>query len=116
MKITAYANQLPFKFEVDNDNIEYFRRDNISYSSESEMSVELENSTEKQEANLELPSTSGCSINQQMRLPIPNLARISGQFGISDRSAAALASAVLQDLGLFSKETSSSVFDRCKKG
>ncbi|CAH1111111.1 unnamed protein product [Psylliodes chrysocephalus] len=112
IKIKAYANQLPFKFKVGNDNTKNFERDSISYSSESEMSVELENLIEKQEAKSEFPSTSGCSKSQQIRLPVPNLARISDQFGISDRSAAALASAVLQDLGLISKETSFLVIDR----
>ncbi|CAH1111644.1 unnamed protein product [Psylliodes chrysocephalus] len=77
------------------------------------MSLEVENLTEKQEAKSELPSTSGGSRSQQMRLPIPNLARISDQFGILDRSAAALASAVLEYLRLNSKKTSS-VIDQSK--
>ncbi|CAH1104502.1 unnamed protein product [Psylliodes chrysocephalus] len=85
IKIKAYANQLHFKFEVDNDNIENFERDSISYSSETEMSAELENLTEKQEANSKLPSTSGCSTSQQVRLPISNLARPRVNYGAIEK-------------------------------
>lgn len=51
---------------------------------------------------------------QQMRLPLPALARTSDRYGLSDRAAAAVASAVLQDLSVVIPDDSSHVIDRSK--
>lgn len=56
------------------------------------------------------PSTS----SQQMRVPLPTLARECDRYGVSDRAAAAISSAVLQDVGLVTEQDSSSVIDRSK--
>jgi len=53
-------------------------------------------------------------ISQAMRLPLPTLARECDRYGLSDRAAASLASAVLQDVGLVTEQDSSLVIDRNK--
>jgi len=61
----------------------------------------------------EIASTSG---KKTFRLSkdMPTLARACDRYGISDRSAAALASAVLQDFGLITESDSVNVVDRNK--
>lgn len=51
---------------------------------------------------------------KQMRLKLPNLAQICDRFGVSDRAGAAVATSVLQDVGLITEEDSSSIVDRNK--
>lgn len=58
-----------------------------------------------------------CSENTrpcQMRLPLPHLAKEADRYGISDRAAASLATAVLIDVGFVSKEDQSFVIDKNK--
>jgi hypothetical protein len=50
----------------------------------------------------------------QMRLPLPNVARECDRHGVSDRCAASIVSAVLQDVGLVSANDSSLVVDKNK--
>ncbi|KAI5694093.1 hypothetical protein M8J75_010588 [Diaphorina citri] len=52
------------------------------------------------------------SISKQMRLSLPNLALACDRTGVSDRSAAIIASSVLLDVGLVSQEDSSRLIDR----
>jgi hypothetical protein len=62
------------------------------------------------------PETSVNSVGgfSQMRTSLPKLARECDRWGVSDRSAAAIASAVLQDVGLISQDDSALVIDRSK--
>jgi len=61
------------------------------------------------------PSTSNEQvISHQLRRKLPTLARACDRTGISDRCAAVITSAVLQDFGLISHLDSSSVIDRSK--
>lgn len=50
----------------------------------------------------------------QMRLALPSLAQACDRTGVSDRSAAIIANAVLKDVGLISKEEKSKIIDRSK--
>lgn len=59
----------------------------------------------------ETPSTSKAG---QMRISLPNLAVACDRTGVSDRSAAIIASSVLHDIGIVSKDTQSKVIDRSK--
>lgn len=52
--------------------------------------------------------------SKQMRKPLPNLAIACDRAGVSDRSAAIIASSVLQDFGIVSNEESTQVIDRSK--
>nr|CAH7763285.1 unnamed protein product [Callosobruchus chinensis] len=47
-------------------------------------------------------------------LKLPTLARTCDQFGVSDRAAAAIASAVLQDVGIVTEENLTNVIDKNK--
>ncbi|CAI6354166.1 unnamed protein product [Macrosiphum euphorbiae] len=49
-----------------------------------------------------------------MRLKLPALAMACDRTGISDRSAATIASAILQDVGIISVDTKKNVIDRMK--
>lgn len=51
---------------------------------------------------------------QQMRLRLPTLAKTCDRYGVSNRAAAAIASAVLKDVGLITQDNSSKVIDKCK--
>ncbi|KAJ2945333.1 hypothetical protein O0L34_g9424 [Tuta absoluta] len=71
----------------------------------------LKTSTITPNSELEpIPSTS-TSYNT---LKIPKLARICDRYGVSNRSAAAITTAVLEDLGLVSSEEKSLVVDKSK--
>lgn len=59
-------------------------------------------------------STSSSINNSQMRLKLPALAMVCDRTGISDRSAATIASAILQDVGIISIDTKKNVIDRMK--
>ncbi|KAK0048904.1 hypothetical protein Bpfe_021670 [Biomphalaria pfeifferi] len=50
----------------------------------------------------------------QMRIPLPNLAKEADRYGISDRAAASLATAVLIDVGFITKQNQSFVIDKNK--
>ena len=50
--------------------------------------------------------------NSQMRHPLPVLARECDRWGVSDCSAAAIASAVLVDFGIINEQDSSVVVDQ----
>lgn len=56
----------------------------------------------------------GCSQIQRNSLQIPVLARTLDRYSISDRAGAAIASAVLQDVGIIKNEDKSSIFDKNK--
>jgi hypothetical protein len=49
-----------------------------------------------------------------MRIPLPNLAMQADRFGVSDRAAAALATATLIDVGMIKKDDDRLVIDRSK--
>ncbi|CAH1110389.1 unnamed protein product [Psylliodes chrysocephalus] len=53
-------------------------------------------------------------ISGQMRKSLPNLARECDRWGLSDRGAATVSSALLQDLGVLTKDDNSSVIDYSK--
>ncbi|XP_050517554.1 uncharacterized protein LOC126892123 [Diabrotica virgifera virgifera] len=57
------------------------------------------------------PSTSEVG---QMRFTLPTLSRVCDQYGISNRCAAAIASATLQDIGIVTMDDCSKVVDRSK--
>ena len=50
----------------------------------------------------------------QNRIPLPSLTTVSDRYGVSDRAAAALASSVLEDVGLIQSADTSMVVDRSK--
>ncbi|KAK0049303.1 hypothetical protein Bpfe_021191 [Biomphalaria pfeifferi] len=50
----------------------------------------------------------------QMQIPLPNLAKEADRYGISDRAAASLATAVLIDVGFITKQNQSFVIDKNK--
>ena len=52
--------------------------------------------------------------HRRNRKKLPTLATACDRHGVSDRAAAAIASAVLQDFGVLSKEHSFNVIDRSK--
>src|SRR6218665_4013852 len=54
------------------------------------------------------------SASTQMRTKLGAFSETCGRHGISDRSAAALASAVLQDVGIITPDNRSKVIDRSK--
>jgi hypothetical protein len=60
-----------------------------------------------------LSADSGAS-GSQMRISLPSLARECDRYGFSDRSAAAIASAILKDVGLIHEGNNSKVIDRSK--
>lgn len=60
------------------------------------------------------PSTSICTTSTQMRRRLPTLARECDRWGLSDRGAAAISTAVLQDMGIVTEHDASSVIDRSK--
>lgn len=61
------------------------------------------------------PSTSsGISTYGQMRKTLPTLARECDRWGLSDRGAAAVSSALLQDLGIVHENDTASIIDRSK--
>ncbi|CAG9826869.1 unnamed protein product [Diabrotica balteata] len=62
-------------------------------------------------ANIDLPSKPSCS---QMRIELPTLGTICDKYGISDRSAAAVATAVLKDVGIICDSDTSKVIDKNK--
>lgn len=71
------------------------------------------------EMDPELPSTSYGSINTEMQCTqnynkLPTLAKVCDRYGLSDRSAAAVATAVLHDLGIVSTDNTKNVIDRSK--
>ena len=70
----------------------------------------------KQKKSCEDPSTSCASKKaiSQNRLNLPFLAKVSDRYGVSDRAAAALASSVLEDVGIVQPQDTSMVADRSK--
>lgn len=54
------------------------------------------------------------AVSKQMRIKLPSLAQACDRTGVSDRSAAIIASAVLKDIGLVTTEESSKIIDRSK--
>lgn len=61
------------------------------------------------------PSTSsGISTYGQMRKTLPTLARECDRWGLSGRGAAAVSSALLQDLGIVHENDTASIIDRSK--
>lgn len=62
-------------------------------------------------ASIETPSTSNMNRNT---LPLPSVAKVCDRYGLSMRSAAAVASAVLADVGLVSTEDSTLIIDKNK--
>ena len=57
------------------------------------------------------PSTSGIK-KSQMRIALSTVARECDRSGVSDRSAAKIASAVLKDIGMISENETSNIIDR----
>ncbi|CAH1098823.1 unnamed protein product [Psylliodes chrysocephalus] len=67
----------------------------------------------------ELPSTSYDSINTDMQciqnyVKLTTLAKVCDRYGLSDRAAAAVATAVLHDLGIVFNANAKNVIDRSK--
>lgn len=60
------------------------------------------------------PSTSSANLHSQMRVKMCATALNSDRFGLSDRATAAIASSVLQDIGIVTDTDSSYVVDKCK--
>ncbi|XP_050527619.1 uncharacterized protein LOC126897791 [Daktulosphaira vitifoliae] len=87
---------------------------NIEFDESVEINDEYNNSDEDFTITSK-PSTSSSNIkNSQMRLKLPALALACDRTGISDGSAAKIASAVLQDIGIISVDNKNSVVDRMK--
>ena len=84
----------------------------INFNSD-EVSTEIDDSDEDFIAVLNTPTSSSIK-NSQMRLKLPALAMACDRTGISDRSAATIASAILQDVGIISVDTKKNVIDRMK--
>jgi len=64
----------------------------------------------------EEPQTVGTTLvaSTKMRLPLPTVARECDRHGVSDRCAASIISAVLQDVGIINEHDSSMVVDKNK--
>lgn len=60
------------------------------------------------------PSSSTKKPRWQMRIKLSTTALNSDRFGVSDRATAAIASSVLQDIGMITNGDSSYVIDKCK--
>lgn len=58
-------------------------------------------------------TTSKCT-HTQMRLKLPTLGIVCDKYGVSDRSAAAIATAVLKDVGIVSADDPSKIIDKNK--
>ena len=70
-----------------------------------------------QDSDIEVQTNAGlCGKKRtfQMRLDLPTVARECDRHGVSDRSAASLVSAVLQDVGIINEHDNSMVIDRSK--
>jgi hypothetical protein len=67
-----------------------------------------------QEINLPGPSKLKEEKSTQMRIKLASVASIADRIGISDRAAAAIASAALQDLGVITEDDKTNVIDRMK--
>ena len=70
--------------------------------------LELPSSTETQSSSIVKP------INDQMRKHLPTVARECDRYGASDRMAAAIVSATLQDFGIITDTSSTNIVDRNK--
>jgi hypothetical protein len=82
-----------------------------------EISTEEEDEEEEEYADDDNESDSDTCSNaktSQLRVSLSNLVREADRFGVSDRAAAALATAVLQDFGLVSESDQSKVIDKSK--
>ena len=81
-----------------------FNDDVTSNDSDSEMfAITPKKTTPKQEAK-----------GNQMRVKLPSVALACGRHGLSDRAAASITSAVLQDMGIVHKDDVIHVIDRSK--
>jgi hypothetical protein len=60
------------------------------------------------------PAAETSQSKRQMTVHLPSLAQACDRTGVSDRSAAIIASSVLKDLGIVSPADSSKVIDKCK--
>lgn len=67
-----------------------------------------------EEINLPGPSKLNEKKSTQMRIKLPSVASIADRVGISDKAAAAIASAALQDLGVITEEDKTNIIDRMK--
>ncbi|CAH1110479.1 unnamed protein product [Psylliodes chrysocephalus] len=84
--------------------------------------MKVKKDTQRVKRSQQEPSTSqqvstisqGCLQIQCNSLQIPVLARTLNRYGISDRAGAAVASAVLQDIGIINNEDKSSIIDKNK--
>lgn len=86
--------------------------DEINFDSD-ERSTEIDDSDEDFRSVLNTSTSPSIKISQ-MRLKLPALAMACDRTGISDRSAATIASAILQDVGIISIDTKNNVVDRMK--
>lgn len=86
--------------------------DVINFDSD-EVSTETDDSDKDFRSVLNTSTSPSIKISQ-MRLKLPALAMACDRTGISDRSAATIASAVLQDVGIISIDTKKNVIDRMK--
>ncbi|KAK4874543.1 hypothetical protein RN001_013903 [Aquatica leii] len=96
-------------------NIDQASNNNLPLTSSSSNIISDANVTTN--STLETAGTSGSSSNKQIcrnMLQLPTLARVCDQFGISNRSAAAIASAVLQNVGIITREDSPNIIDKNK--
>src|SRR5277367_1945394 len=65
-------------------------------------------------SNLRKDDAISNSLKLQMRVCLSNFARECDRHGVSDRCAASLATAVLQDVGVVSESDRSKIVDKCK--
>jgi hypothetical protein len=75
---------------------------------------EVASDSEKQYTNEHSKTPKVKDKSNQMRVSLKTLANTCDRYGVSDRSAAAIASAVLQDIGVVTTEDKSKVIDRSK--
>lgn len=98
--------------ETDNTEADTTEADSESDYSESEVGLKFKSRNDEEVTNAEtLGEVSGI---RTVGRDLPELARACDRYGVSDRSAAAIASAVLEDVGIITENNSLSVIDKNK--
>ena len=89
------------------ETVSMFEAEVIDQSIDESISPTVADGVRQEEDDIQISSP-------QMRIRILNLQKTCDRYGVSDRSAAALASSVLQDVGIITTENLSNVIDRSK--
>ena len=113
-RISKYLKTDDCKTKTTAENVSASNTDNETNKSDQEDVEEIDETEPVNEASFVPKSKSPSPKSPQQRQTFPTFARACDRYAISDRSAAASASAVLHDIGLISKDDSSKVIDRSK--